>query len=419
MDLAATSEGRYRWERPLGTGDKIVVTAMDVRQERTGLHAHIGIGFSGSIAAHDVFNVGRNEERQRLSKSASSQIRKRSNLAHDEYDELTLKADLDEFCLELDRVFNERFIADVMLPKRRDGTPYALRPFIVKGGGTVFFGAPGAGKSNLSLIMCQCLTHGLQNFWPCVATKVCYVNLERSADSMRHRLSMINSILGLGEKGMIMVNARGESLDRVSRSVKATVSRHKAEIVWIDSISRAGVGSLVHDDSANKLIDVASSLSQTWAAIGHTPRDDSSHSYGSVMFEAGEDVGVQVSSERRGNTLGIMLQMRKANDIPIAKTVYYALEFEESADGQDSWLSGFRPALEKEFPGFIEHKAMTRVDQITLAITQAGGRASPTQIAKSTGIAQPHVSKILSGPLFQRITRDGSTVFYGLATNDA
>ena len=419
MDLTPSSDGRWRWDRVLeGTGDTITVSARDVRQEHTGLHAHIGIGFNGTIAAHDVFNVGRNEERQRLAKSASSHIHKASSLASGAYDAIMLKGDLDTFCLSLDQVFNERFIADVVTPKRREGTPYVLRPWLVKGGGTVFFGPPGAGKSNLSLIMSQCINYGITRFWPCESMRVCYVNLERSGYSMRHRLALINDVLGLGEKGLVMVNARGESLDGVSRSVKATVNRHKAELIWIDSISRSGVGSMVHDDSANKIIDVTSSLCQTWAAVGHTARDDQSHSYGSVMFEAGEDVGVQVSSERRGSTLGVMLQMRKANDIPLAKPAFFALEFEESADG-DSRLIAFRSAGEREFPGFVEHKAMTRVEQVKLAIDQAGGKATSTQIAKQTGIAQPHVSKILSGPMFTRASRDGSSVYYGLAAYDA
>ncbi len=408
MDLTPTSEGRYRWEKPLPTGEKVLLVAKEVRKERTGLHANIGIGFEGAVLAHDTFNVGRNEDRGRLAKSAGEKLKRRSALAFEAYPAIDIKDDLDTFCLELGRLFDEQFTGDMLIPKRHTGSPYALRPFIVDGGGTIFFGPPKAGKSFLGLLMCQSIMYQVETFWPVRKQVVCYVNLERSKRSMENRLALVNDVMGLGDKGMPMVNARGQSLERVAQSVRATVQRYKATIIWIDSISRSGVGSLVHDDSANRLIDMASGLCETWGAIGHTPREDGSHSYGSVMFEAGQDVGVQVVSERRDNEVGLMLRMQGANDIPLAKPQFYALSF---TGGEESALQGFRHARESEFPGFTLAQPSPPYDQIVahLAIV---GMATAFEVQRATGLPLGTINKVLGGPGFSLVKREGK-LFYG------
>ena len=414
MDLTPTSDGRYRWERALGTGEKVAIVAKDVRKERTGLHANIGIGFEGAVLAHDTYNVGRNEDRGRLAKSAAEKLKRRSELAFAAYPAIDIKDDLDTFCLELGRVFDEQFTGEMLIPKRHAGSPYALRPWIVDGGGTIFFGPPKAGKSFLSLLMCQSIMYGLPTFWPVRKQVVCYVNLERSKRSMENRLALVNGVMELGDKGMPMVNARGQSLDRVAQSVRETVRKYKATIIWIDSISRSGVGSLVHDDSANRLIDMASGLCETWAAIGHTPREDGTHSYGSVMFEAGQDVGVQVSSEHRNDEVGLMLRMQGANDIPMAKPQFYALSF---TGGEESALQGFRMAKEGEFPGFSLQQPGSRFEQVRDYIMQVGGTATPGDIVKHTGMKYPDVSKLLHTSAFQFIRKEGKNAYYGVAAH--
>ena len=415
MNLQPTSDGRYRWTNTLETGQEVAITARDVRREHTGLHAKIGLGFDGNILAHDTFNIGRNEDRGRLVKSAFSRLKRLGKLAVITYDETDFKADLDIFCLTLEDEFDNRYAGDMLLPERNTGNHYALKPWLVDGGGTIAFGPPKAGKSYLSLVICQCIMYGISKFWPVQQQVVCYVNLERSERSMKHRLALVNEVLGLGyDKGIPMVNARGQSLDRVMQSVRTTVTRHKATIIAIDSISRAGVGSLVKDDTANRLIDMASSLSQTWWAIGHTPRDNGTHVFGSTMFEAGYDVGVAVMSERRGNTIGLMLQMTGANDIPMAKPAYYALEFTEAPDGEDSWLSGFRGSREGEFPQLQASRIKSQIQNIKDYLTNIGA-ATVSDIAKFTGIKVEDAVKLLNTHDFQLSGRQGGNPMYKIS----
>ena len=126
-----------------------------------------------------------------------------------------------------------------------------------------------------------------------------------------------------------MVNARGRRLADIYDSVRTAVRRRETEVLILDSISRAGFGRLTEDTSANEIVDQLNSLCECWLAIGHTPREDGSHVYGSQMFDAGMDIGVQATPSETASWKAVGLRMTKANDIPIAPLYVLGLRFGE------------------------------------------------------------------------------------------
>lgn len=406
----AFSDGRWRAVKTLPTGDTVTVSARDVRDAPTGMHAHIGILFNGTIAAHSVFNVGRDEDRVRLARSAHGVFTR--GLAGDAYPVSDLKTDLDLFCLELAEMFHDRFEVTATGAKRiPSGQRFALRPYVLHGGGTILFAPPGAGKSWVTYMMALSVHYGLTTYWPVTQTPVLFVNLERSQSSVEHRFAQLMPIMGI--KGTLPVlHARGQSLSLIAEKCRRAVRDNGYGAVFLDSISRGGGGSLVKDDVANETVDVLNSICQTWFAIGHTARDSGDHIFGSQHFDAGADLTVKLSSEQRNNLLGIRLEVRKANDIRRPPAEYLALEFNDMTE--DSELMDIRPARDHEFPELASDKALSTLEAVELYLTQVG-KATTTQIAKEAGVDAGNVSRVLNKTgRFVVVERKGREVYYGV-----
>jgi hypothetical protein len=180
--------------------------------------------------------------------------------------------------------------------------------------------------------------------------------------------------------------------------------------VFLDSISRGGAGSLVQDDTANSIIDALNSISPTWFAIAHTPRDNGGHVFGNQHFDAGADVLLKLSSEQRGSTLGIGLEITAANDIPKQPRQYLALEFD---DAELPELVAVRGAREAEFPELAGNRTMKPVERV-VAYLQKIGAATGSQVASETGLDNSAVSRIFQADMFTVDRRDGHKVFYRL-----
>ncbi len=112
--------------------------------------------------------------------------------------------------------------------------------------------------------------------------------------------------------------ARDEGLRVLRRTELVVDTEPAADVVILDSISRAGVGDLNENQPVNRAIDMLNRLAPTWLAIAHTPRADETHVYGSVHFEAGEDLGVGLIAQTSmdGLLTGVGLRVDKANDLP-------------------------------------------------------------------------------------------------------
>lgn len=418
MNLTLTPDGLLVFEKKLGTGDTARIKASEIRRERTGLHATVSVWANDTILAYDTFNVGRSEERGRLAKRAVALLPELVKLA---WGAGPLTHDLDIFCAELGSAWEDRFQIETVDGSEPPPLTFAIDPYILNSGGTVFFSPPGAGKSYTLQIMATALMLPLnqqdkpmQEIWKVPEPRMAlYVNLERSADSVRRRAAMIMRALGMPGKPspVSWLNARGRSLKDVSGKVRRFVRETPNTTVFIDSLSRAGAGGSLNDDETGNLIaDQLNNMGRSWAAIAHTPRATADHAYGTIMIDAAEDIGVKLSSERRENVLGIGLTVVKANDIAFPAPFYYALEFGENGQG----LTAIRTAKATEFPELALGEKTSPIDRIITYLLMQG-QATTTLISKDLGIETGNVSRYLANTTFFRaMPKQGRDVPYQL-----
>lgn len=362
--------------------------ATDIRRERTGVHAVIAIGHGNSILAHDTFNIGRNEERRRLAKSAHGDL---SDLARESYSLKQLVHDLDLFCLDATQAWESRFALDVYDVEETKPVQFALQDYLLTAGGTIMFGPPGTGKSYLSILMATSIATGSDKIWKVVKDRaVLYINLERSAESVKRRSSMAMRILGNGhsQNPVFFLNARGRSLAEVKRKTAEFTAEFPKNSIFVDSLSRIGVGSLVDDETANRGGDMLNALGSSWFAVGHTARSDNSHVFGSQMWDATEDIGIKLTSEESDGKLGVCLTVVKGNDIAKPAPSYYALKFENDI------LTEVEIAKPSEFPELLAGQKTSDLQRV-IDYLRTAGKSFPTEIAQDTGVDIGNVSRLL------------------------
>jgi len=418
--LTLTDEGKVIQRVPLPSRNLVVLTGESVRKEKTGVHARVGIALNSTEIAWTSFNVERDEDRLRLANSAY----KRLNGVSDEITALELKGYLDTFCARLWPA-----TLDATMPEDLHGAEYPLpvefllEPFIVGGGGTILFGPPGRGKSWTLLLMAISMDAGVDVLWPVTQCPVLFINLERSRSSIQQRIGRVNQALGLPRtRPLLTINARGKSLSDVIDSARQAVRAHGVRCVFLDSISRAGFGDLNENRPVNAIIDALNGLSESWLGLAHTPRADATHAYGSVHFDAGADVMVQLTSQQdahSGAPLGIGLQVTKQNDFAKAmgRLQIVALDFDEEG------LTHVRRSDEGEFPEIGELAAeKTSLEQAVREFLLRNGTATANQVADGTGYSRETVSKYLNGNLREFYTakndRDKRQVLYGMRARD-
>jgi hypothetical protein len=392
------------WELANG----ISFTASNIREERTGVHAKITIKQNYTGLAWDTFNIERDDERRSLARSASDQLSNDKS-----YGKVELKRDLDRFCAGLWQGYISQYLpgyvagTDEVQPLR-----FFLEPYVLEGGGSILFAAPGRGKSFSALLWAVCIDAGIDIFGPVTKAPVLFINLERSRQSMVRRLTMVNKALGLpATRQLAMLNARGKSLAAVMPMCKEFIKEHGIKIIFLDSISRAGYGDLNENRTGNAIVDALSGLCETWVALGHTPRADQTHLTGSMMFDAGADVIIQLLTEKKlDGTLGLGYKLTKQNDLPEVPLYVYALEF------SNNQMSKVRKAKPGEFLAIEAERKTSQLDQlIEWVLDQEGGKATATEAENGTGIRRDTISKLFTrSGKFVQVGRDGRNVYYGV-----
>lgn len=398
-----------QWDKKVGP---LLLTfrAEKISEERTGVHARVAIFGQHESLSWSYLNIERREDRSSLAGAAHSALKTDAAYSKDD-----IKRDLDNFCAGLWEFHLSRFVPIEM---EGDETPqplsFYLKPFIIEGGGTILFAPPGRGKSYVAKLVAVSIDAGCQKFWATQQKRVLFINLERSGESIRRRLSMVNKVLGLpAKRPLLTLNARGRSLLEVLPACRKSVKKHNVGMVVLDSISRAGLGDLNENQPGNRIIDALSSLCPTWLALGHTSRASEEHMYGTIMQDAGADICIQLLSQVKDNgMLGIGLQITKRNDIGDYGQKIYAAEFNENG------LVDFRLAKSFEFPE-IEGKNLP--DMLTAIIewvtNQDSGDATATEIAKEFGYTRANVSRLFtqSGKFIQT-RKVRHSVYYGVKT---
>lgn len=393
----------------LTTGNTLRFAAKDIRRERSGIHAVIGISVNWVTLAWSNFNIERDEDRVRLANSAYKHLDP-YELDRAEFPINLFKHALDHFCLGL---WDERVgeITGGLMEGDPDSAPAEslLGSYILKEAGTILFAPPGMGKSYTALAWAVSLAYGRDSIWPLAdAWQPLYINVERSGRSMAARLARVNHALGLDERAPIpFLNARGKTLSDIYESAQRTMKKEGCQVAIYDSISRAGFGSLVQDDVANKTMDMLNALSPTWVALAHSPRGDESHAFGSQMFDAAADLTVQLRSQtsRDGQTTGVGLEVAKANDIAKPPLSIHVLEW-----GQDG-LKNIRRGRSGEFAELEAGRRRSKEEEAETYLLQVGW-ATAQDVAEALGWQRNHASSLLSSASWATKKQEGKRILY-------
>ena len=303
---------------PVGEG-KLRLRAEAVRKERTGIHSRIEIWWEKQRLTYDQFNVERQEERRRLMRGAYKLL---PSEAKELITEDQAIMELDMFCADLWAAHVGSIEVDVEMPGDINiPPPRMMGPYVIEEGGCIIHGQPGSGKSWCLYCILQSINHGCSAIWPVrTQERVLLVNLERSAKSVQQRMGCVNRTLGLPlDAPMDILNLRGHSLKDAADAARNHCEKYGVTVLGLDSISRAGLGSLNRDEVANEVIDLMNSICPTWIALGHQAKPDpeaggSATNFGSQMFYAGADMMVRLESEPIWNgNLNVTMTIDKAN----------------------------------------------------------------------------------------------------------
>jgi len=393
---------------------RLSLRAEGIRNAHTGKHATVTVSIDGHDLAGDLFNFERMDGREKLGRKAWAK------LGGDEKKQYPLDFFQDAIWRFSLKIWSEFTKAGITIEEAgADEEPpdptFPLYPYVMDGGGSIMFALPKAGKSYLLYLMAASIDSGCQKLWRADKRRVMIVNLERSKDSVNRRLWYVNQTLGLDANRRIkVIQKKGSRLDYIYDSIANAVQADGIEVLMLDSISRSGYGKLSDDEVANQMVNALNALCPTWEAIGHTPRADPSHSFGSIMFNAGQDIGIRVNSKRsmtRPGTLGVSLEALDANDLPDIPMEIMALDFE------GFHLAGARKSSAREFPSL----ATAKVDLIdTIEDFLLGtGPMTATDIAHELGCDRSNLSRLLANdPRFRVARKDGRDVLYEANTGE-
>ena len=329
MNYQRTKAGTLYVEVPIGDEGAPFATlrfsAHTIRRERTGVHANVGIWFDSNQLEYDTFNIERNEERRRLAKGSWNLLPNDERGVRNWIPLENLKADLDLFCeglwaAHVGRVEVEPMRAETFHPRRM------LGPYLVEEGGTILYGNPGGGKTWIAYLLAQSMNSGSPVVWPSVKKghRPLLVNLERSRKDVESRLWTINRTLGINgtEHPLDTINGRGMSLRDVEGAALRHIEKHGNDILFLDSISRIGGGSMNKDDVANEAMDMLNRPCPTMFAIAHQAKGGTdpvsgerweASTFGSVMYAAACDMEVGLTSDATPSRIVVDLYVRKKN----------------------------------------------------------------------------------------------------------
>lgn len=414
LDMVRTPDNDVTGESALPGVGRLDITARQLRRTNTGVHASIRLTVGETLLAYSTFNVERDEERLRLANSAGRAL---GDTSKNQIRGPAIKKRLDAFCEKLWEHWVRTDVGWYVTPNMGAKPRWLLEPYLIEGGGTILYGPPGSTKSWVSLLW----SVGLSEPWTLPWTadeqrKVLFVNLERSAESIGWRLACVGRTLNIGNPKLLALNARGRTLHDLGDAVMRTVQDHKPDLVVVDSLSRTGTGNLNDNEDSNRAMDALNAFGVAWCVLGHTPRGDTSHVYGSIMQEAAADLCVRLSSVSGEDNpdVGVQLEVTKANDVPKAKAAVWTLSFD------DDGLKGVRAADPNEWPDLLPVQVTARKDVESFLLTT--GTATVSEIVEETGVSRSKLYTMLADKTrFVRIPDPaggrGKKARYGLAAN--
>lgn len=421
------SEGVIDARREVG-GVLLVIRAEDVRRTTTGLHAKITVALAehlNSLKAApvegDVFNVQRSDDRHDFANRLYGTRAKDAKFSIEfmaAYPIKDFERDLFDFSEDFYRELLGNLKGGYVSGDAEKSEPsFYMDGYVLTEGGTILYAPPKSAKSYTAMLWAVSIDAGVPLFAAVRQTTVMYINLERGEGSMTRRLGLVNRVLGLEpSRQLLMLNRRGRTMADVYEPAKEMIEENGVGIVILDSLSRGGYGDLNGNEEANKSMDYLNRLIPSWVAIGHTPRADDSHIFGSNMFDAAMDIGVNVRRQRLGDgTLGIGLHVKDTNDTGVPPLRILAYEF----DGFG--LRSVRDAHLGEFSD-IEEKGQVARTLPERIVDQLGafGEQTVSELAKdltvNPGTVHREVVRLLTAGDVRETKRVGRAIYYGLAS---
>jgi len=396
--------------RLLSTMQRVQINIDEIRRERTGVHGRIVIFLDDQHRGFDNINLEKGDQRNRfcrevyrtLDEPVSSQYGERA-IIHDVGVLAQAVMNWESANLKIEFVDPEEYATPLSYP---------IHPFVLDNAGAILFAPPGTGKSYVALIMAICIANGLTTPFNSIKRPVIYVNLERPRNTFLMRDHAVRQALGIsGSSNVGYLHARGMALKPIVRKLEKLTANQSDTVIIMDSISRTGLGSLLDDSTANQFTDMMNGLNRTWLGIGHTPRGDDKHVFGSVHFTAGCDVETRLVGTERGNVTNLLLETVKANDGRRNYKHAISLEF-----GDHDGLIGIKE-IDFSDPGLIALSTDVTM-KIASAIQFLGGKGTPSQIAEELDMYASNVTRALkNAEKFVLVSEEGRNHYYGVKEN--
>lgn len=393
-----------------GTPEKTQIRLLlrELRRERTGMHGVVYVVENGKFLGHDSFNVSRSEERRKLVKATYPLI---SRLVQEMLEIEALQHWLDAVCRYAATDWETDRHKVVIATGKAGQRVMLLSPHVEQGTGTIIFAPGGAGKSWLLLMMAMSLNHGVNTVWGSGPVRpALYVDMERHQVFFESRQHEVEAALGLEQTRLPYLKARGLGFANLRKILKGWSDDNLGGVILYDSISRTGMGSLNEDDTANSIIDLANSCSETWVALAHSPRGDATHAFGSVHFDNGADTVIRLVSKEKDGVLGCSLKVTKSNHMGHVLPTYYSLEFGGGG------LSKIRQSSAGDWPDLADDKDQPPGDLVTAMLQTVD--ATVDEIVKATGLSPATVARIITTDhRFEDKGKAGRAVVWGLKRN--
>ena len=392
----ATEEGAAV-ARQFQHGKTGYLVANNIRHERTGWHAQVAVILDDHPLESDNFNIERSEERWRLARRAYEQIQaiEGDGITLSVWTSEKIRNDLLQFTHWIIQKYEQtqnEIVKDDMEPVQ--GLDWLINSYVLGSGATTLFAPPTAGKSTVALAMAISLCTGSSALFEVDHTvPVLWVNLERPTDSVKLRARQLASALGVkGDYGVQFLHRRGNTLPMVGPGIARWVLSNPNGYVFLDSISRGGLGKLVEDQTANAFTDTMHKVAPAgWLGIGHTSKADNNQMYGNIMFGAGADIELRLRSQAKQTELGVKIEVASSNHTSRNSSMTLAFEYQGDA------LVAARKADEGEFSEIVAITSgqATRTQRINDYLVESG-TGTAKEIADNTGIDLSDVSKIMT-----------------------
>lgn len=378
--------------------------AIRPRRERTGVHAEVRILVNGAVLAYSAINVSRHEDRTKLANLAAENL-------GDKQQGKPIRLRLDHFCANLWGWWRQGDEPELLQGQDAPAAQVIIPPFLTDSG-TILYGPGGSGKSWLALIWALTAHYGLESPWPATQQRnVLYVDFEDSRKVFASRLHKAARVLGCPDR-LPYYGVTGRGFTDVWEHLENAVKRMDVGLVFVDSLSRLGLGKLIDDSTANQGVDMLNGLGIPWLALGHTPHDGG-HVFGSAHWTFGARCTIEVKSATSHDDDGLMamnLRVDKANHMRRGHSEVWALGFDASG------LVSHRRAKTSEFPDLAA--GASPFEKVKMYLAE--GAASVKDICENTELSRSTVFPLLRGQAFRRVSggRGQGEAHYGLATLD-